>query len=260
MGERIPKSKETAEVSVEEWKKRVQPIVELWMVDYTTRYAVDKKDFFLDPQDAEKGTRAEYDIKNYHYLKLRPEFKDLMDELNDTFAAGVSEAEVKRYSNRYQKIYDRQRELKMKLTEMEKADPDAWEVALKLLSLSREDGAQAVGISVATGKVSFSDGNLEAAIAQHLRGKKEQKISDEQSSMFYELRQPALDALDGMKAEGVLASAKKEASKRGFRSRNQMWERDLEAIRKFRDEVGAEKFADLTSIIGDSELRRMFRK
>lgn len=259
MVERTPKPRETAEVSFEEWKKRVQPMVELWMVDRATANTVSKDDFYVDPRDVEKGTRPEYDVKIDSYLKLRPEFKDLMDELNDTFTAGVSEAEVKRYSNRYAKIYNRQRELGAKLTEMQKADPEAWKIAMNLISSSKENGARAVGIYVDTGKVFFADSDLEAAITLHLREKKEQKISDEQSSRFYELRQPSLNALDGMKAEGVLASAKKEASKRGFRSRNDMWEHDLEAMRKFRDEVGKDRFLELTSYQG-ADLREMFGK
>ncbi len=233
-------------------------MVELWQVDRATEYAVQKREYYY-PKRPEEGVTTEYDITSDHYLKKRPEFKDLMDDLDATFASGASEAEIKKYSKRYENIYNRQRELETRLTEMQKADPEAWKIALNLITLERGGRTNAVGINVKTGEVQFIDSDLKSAIAEHLKGKKEQEISNEQSSRFYELRKPAMDAVEGMKAEGMLAAAKKEASKRGFRSRNQMWQRDLEAMRKFRDEVGVERFRGLTSYDGET-LRDMFGK
>lgn len=212
-----------------------------------------RRERWIDPYRPEKGTRSDYDISTDYYLKRRPEFKELMDELDATFAAGVTEPEVKKYSDRYEKIYNQQRELEMRLTEMQKADPEAWNIVMNLIF----DRDNKLGIDQ-EGMVAFADAKLEKAIDKHLKEKKEREVSREQSSRFYELRNPALGAMEGMEAEGVLTVAKKEASKRGFRSRNKMWQHDLEAVRKFRDGVGIKRFQELAKYEGS--LRDIFGK
>lgn len=219
-------------LSIEDWEGKIKPALDLYKAVRGHQYDIRRQKWvWHDLKDADGNPKraTTYEV-NIEGLKATPGFKDLVDEYMELIASG---ANVEEGSDIYERMYNRREELERKLGDL---DPMTFEVARALYLRSLETNA------------SLSEVEIKAVIDHVVRESKEREYNSAEHHEYLDLKWPAERAFQGMKAEADLKEQDEEAKKRGFSSRQEMWQRDLEKIKEFRKKIGKENFKRWDSI------------
>ncbi len=231
MGHEAVSGAKEASLSIEDWEGRIKPAVDLYRATWQGAFNIRRQEWIysnIKNKDGSSKREVTYDI-NIEAIEGLPGFKDLVDEFNEMLAASVG-GDVTAGSDIRERIYKRKEELERKREDLRKADPLVSDVVLQLaIRFSKRLDA-------------ISQDEVKIVIDDVLSKKEKHEYDSAEHQEFLNLRGPANAAFDGAKAEEDLARQDAQAKKRGFPSRQEMWQHDLAAIKALRKRIGDERF------------------
>lgn len=235
-----------AESSLENLRGRLKKIYDLER-SRTIGYRALTKDNFVDPLTGKKYTEYGIHEKSRHHLGGVPEFEDFLKEETGILTTGPSKEEIRRYSDLYQRVYQRYQKMGAELANLkeDREADNAWYALLHELQASK--------IYPYPSWEQLDDAMVRDAVEQGATRHAKETRHDKLFHRYLEVAPAAREALKGIKAKALLEAQESAAKERGLNSVVDMWGDALLEMAKLRKEAGEEEFQRITD--RDHELR-----